>query len=346
LLDFNKSKAMIDESFFKKSSPLRLEEICNILKLPVPAGADGNQLFDNVANLREAGPSHIACYNNKKYQEDLINTKAGLVFAEDGKHVPEGVICLVTPNPYFCFGKITSVFYPETYECQGISPHALISSSAKIGKNVEIGPFTVIEDNVTVGDGCIIRANCVIRKNTKIGNNCCIESNVTVSYAIIGDGVILKEGCRIGNRGFGFHMDERGHFDVPQLGRVIIGNNVIIGSNTTIDRGSFSDTVIGNGVRICNLVQIAHNVEVGDHSVLVAQVGIAGSSKLGKFVIAAGQVGIAGHLNIGNGVRIAAKSGVMRDIEDKAVIAGIPAMPAHDWHRQTAILKQLVKKKN
>jgi UDP-3-O-[3-hydroxymyristoyl] glucosamine N-acyltransferase len=203
----------------------------------------------------------------------------------------------------------------------------------------------VIEDGVVLGKNCFVGPNTVIEQGCSIGNNAVIESNVTISHAIIGDDVFIKPGARIGQPGFGFYMDEQGHFDVPQLGRVLIGNHVHIGANTTIDRGSQADTLIGNGVRIDNLVQIAHNVEVGDNSVLVAQVGVAGSTKLGRFVIAAGQVGIAGHLTVEDGVKIAAQSGLMRNVGKGETVAGSPAVPVRDWHRQTIALQKLAKEK-
>ena len=226
-----------------------------------------------------------------------------------------------------------------------ISDFSFIEPTAKIGNNCTISAFAVIEADVVIGDSCFIGPHCIIQKGTILGNNCHLEAHVVIGYAVVGNQVYIKPGARIGQPGFGFHMDEKGHFDIPQLGRVLIGDHVHIGANTTIDRGSFADTIIGKGVRIDNLVQIAHNVEVGDNSVLVAQVGIAGSTKLGKFVIAAGQVGIAGHLNIGNGVKIAAQSGLMRDVVDRETIAGSPAVPVRDWHKQTIALQRLTKRK-
>lgn len=172
-------------------------------------------------------------------------------------------------------------------------------------------------------------------------SSCYIDANYpedrthTIGYVIIGDRVLIKDGARVRNRGFGFHMDANGRFDIPQLGIVNICNNVHIGVNTVVDRGSFADTVICNNVRICNLVQITHSVDVGHNSILVAQVGLAGSTELGKFVIAAGQAGISDRLTIGNGIEIAANICVMRDLQDGLAVAGIPAVLVNDWHRQT-----------
>ena len=336
---------MIDSRFFKKPSPLSLEQICHHLGIVVPNEYDKNKQFESVAVLAAAGAQDVSCYNNAKYLEELKHTKAGLclVTAEGAAHVPESTLCLIVDHPYRFFGKIAALFYPSSVNHQGISDLSFIHPTAKVGCSCVISAFAVIEADVVVADDCFIGPNCVIQKGTSLGNNCHLEAHVTVGCAIIGNHVYIKPGARIGQPGFGFHMDEKGHFDIPQLGRVIIGDHVHIGANTTIDRGSFADTVIGKGVRIDNLVQIAHNVEVGDNSVLVAQVGIAGSTKLGKFVIAAGQVGIAGHLKIGNGVKIAAQSGLMRDVADKETVAGSPAVPVRDWHKQTIALSRLIK---
>ena len=337
---------MIDTNFFTRTGPLSLKQVCEILDIPVPSHAT-QQTFIGVAPLTNALPSDITCFHNTKYLQDLKQTKAGvcLVTAAFSHHVPSSTVALVVAHPYRCFGKIANVLYPLQKHPQSSSKTHVIHPTAKIGKDCIIGDFTVIEENVTIGDGTFIGPHCVIQKGTVLGKDCHLDSHITIGYSIIGDSVFIKPGARIGQPGFGFHMDERGHFDIPQLGRVVIGNHVHIGANTTIDRGSFSDTQIGNGVRIDNLVQIAHNVEIGDHSVLVAQVGIAGSSKLGKFVIAAGQVGIAGHLKIGHGVKIAAQSGLMRDVADGETIAGSPAVPVREWHKQTIALKRLTNAK-
>ena len=338
---------MIDSRFFAKPKALSLEDICHHLGIDIPEGAHKNRMFDNVSVLEKAGDSEISCYHNSKYLEDLKKTKAGLclVASEAALYVPKSTICLIVDHPYRCFGVIASLFYPSKSNGQDVSDRSFVHPTAKIGRNCVIGAFSVIEADVFIGDDCFIGNHCVIQKGTVMGNGCHFESHITISHAILGNHVYIKPGARIGQPGFGFHMDEKGHFDIPQLGRVIVGDHVHIGANTTIDRGSFADTIIGNGVRIDNLVQIAHNVEVGDNSVLVAQVGIAGSTKLGKFVIAAGQVGIAGHLKIGNEVKIAAQSGLMRDIGDKETVAGSPAVPVRDWHKQTIALQKLIKNK-
>ena len=338
---------MIDPRFFKKHGPFSLSRICEATQTEIPAAVDPTVEFDNVSFLAEAGPKDVSFYHNNKYQEQLQATKVGVCFItpENAKHVPETTIALIVKYPYRCFGKVAAMFYPSMQTFNSISPLAFVHPSANIGSNCVIHPFAVIEENAVIGDHTSIGPNTVIKAGTILGQRCLIEAGVTISHALIGNQVYVKPGARIGQTGFGFHMDEQGHFDIPQLGRVIIGDDVHIGANTTIDRGSLSDTKIGNGVRIDNLVQIAHNVEVGDNSVLVAQAGVAGSTKLGRFVIAAGQVGIAGHLTIGDGVKIAAQSGLMRDVEKGETIAGSPAIPIRDWHKQTIALQRLIRGK-
>lgn len=338
---------MTDSRFFKKFGPFTLAQICEQTKIPIPGAADPLREFDNVCFLEEATPKDISSYHHAKYLSNLQKTKAGICFITPDtlKYVPSSTIALVTNHPYRCFGKIATMFYPPASAVDSISPLASVHPNANIGNNCTIHPFAVIEENAVVGDNSIIGPHVVIKAGTILGQKCIIESHVVISHALIGDLVYIKPGARIGQPGFGFHMDALGHFNIPQLGRVIIGNDVQIGSNTTIDRGSLTDTKIGNGVRIDNLVQIAHNVEVGDNSVLVAQSGIAGSTKLGRFVIVAGQVGISGHLTVGDGVKIAAQSGIMRDVEKGETIAGSPAIPVRDWHKQTIALQRLIKGK-
>ncbi len=338
---------MIDPRFFKEPKPITLAQICELTKIPIPSDKDPNRTFKGVASLSEAGAMDVSHFHNAKYLEELKNTKTGICFvtSEYVDQVPSSTIALISNHPYRCFGQVASILYPNIQVFNNISENAFISAKANIGKDCVISPFAVIEENVVIGNNCYIGSHTVIKAGSVLGERCYIESHVTISHALIGNQVYIKPGARIGQPGFGFHMDSLGHFDIPQLGLVIIGNNVHIGANTTIDRGSVANTKIGNGVRIDNLVQIAHNVEIGDNSVLVAQVGIAGSTKLGNFVIAAGQVGIAGHLNIGDGVKIAAQSGLMRDVEKGETIAGSPAIPVRDWHKQTIVLQKLIKGK-
>jgi UDP-3-O-[3-hydroxymyristoyl] glucosamine N-acyltransferase len=337
---------MADERFYQKAGPYTLQDLAAFCGAQLSSDTDPNLEVKDVAPLHKATIGQISCLHNPKYIEQFKETKASacLTSPEYAKYAPKGVGLLLSPKPYRAYGQVAGLFYPHTKKSGGVSPQAAVHSTAKIGKNCYIAPFAVIEENVQIGDGCEIGANTVIEAGVEIGNECRICSNVTISHALLGKRVFVKPGARIGQRGYGFHMDEDGHLNIPQLGRVIIADDVEIGSNTTIDRGAEADTVIGCGSRIDNLVQIAHNVQIGENCVIVAQVGIAGSTQLGRFVVAAGQVGIAGHLNIGDGVKIAAQSGVMRDIPKGDTVAGSPCVAVRDWHRQTIALKRLTEK--
>lgn len=337
---------MIDERFFGKATPLRAIEIAASLglKLEIPEDV----LFFGVAQLNEASKEHISFFHNSRYLEALKTTKAGGVILAE-KHIsylPEGIIPFITPTPYRDFSRLITFFYKGPEFFPDIHPTAIIDPTAHLGDGCTVGPYVVIEKGAVVGSHTTIDAFSRIGHNVCLGSRCRIESHVSITHALIGDNVKIKSGARIGQRGFGFQMDENGPLDVPQMGRVLIEDFVQIGSNTCIDRGSQSDTVIGRGARIDNLVQIAHNVKIGSHCIIVAQVGISGSTELGHGVIAAGQAGFAGHLKIGDSARIAAQSGVMRDIPPMMDVAGSPSMKARDWHKQTVVLKRMIEGKD
>lgn len=337
---------MIRNDFFPDQKPLCLKEICDTLLIDVPEGADINQVFSGVNTLSDAKESDISVLHNARYIKDAHQTQAGLCLTTDAfaHHVGPHSIVLCHPAPYRAYAKIaTLMFQKQDIQESSIHPSAVIDPSAKLGKNCVIGSHVVIGKNVIIDDGATIDAGTVIHDHVKIGKQAKIASHVTISHCIIGDHVLIKPGTCIGQQGFGFHMDDKGHFDVPQLGIVEIGHNVQIGSNVCIDRGSLTNTVICDGVHIDNLVQIAHNVYIGAMSVIVAQVGIAGSTRLGRFVILAGQAGLAGHLTIGDHVKVAAQSGLMRNVESGQTVAGSPAISAHDWHKQTILLQRMIK---
>ncbi|MBP1532221.1 MAG: UDP-3-O-(3-hydroxymyristoyl)glucosamine N-acyltransferase, partial [Alphaproteobacteria bacterium] len=304
------------------------------------------EIIADIATMENAGPNDICFFYDRKSKEKAANIKAKACITTSAlqEFVPSNVCLLLCDNPKEAFIKLNEFMYAEKKPTADIDSSAKIAASAKIGLNCHIGANVVIEDNVEIGDNCSIAANSVIFHDCKIGNNCRIGSCTTISYAVIGNNCYIYDGARIGQDGFGFQMINGQHHRIPQLGRVIIGNDVEIGANSCIDRGALDDTVIGDGSRIDNLVQIAHNDKLGRGCVVVAQVGIAGSCTLGDYVVLGGQVGLADHLNIGSGVQIAAQSGVMRDIEPGVVMMGSPCVPFKDFMRQVAFLQKNSKK--
>lgn len=338
---------MADPRFFKNTGPHSLAKILNVsdarLENDVPAE---ERLIADVLPLSDAQPSHISFLDNRKYSQELTQTKAGYCFVrpDDVKHVPAGTVALVSDQPYIAYALVAQLFYPNQAAQAHIASSAHIADNAEIGPGCEIGHNVVISAGVRIGSAVIIDANTVISENVTIGDETYIGSNVTISHADVGKSCQIHPGVRIGQRGFGFAMSPKGHVEVPQLGRVLIGNGCEIGANTTIDRGAGPDTIIGDGTRIDNLVQIGHNVQTGTNCVIVAQSGISGSTKLGHFAVIAAQVGIAGHLKIGDGAVCVARAGVMRDVGKKEHVGGAPAVPHKQWLKQQAFLMRQVSK--
>lgn len=343
---------MADARFFEFTGAKTLREIIEITHTQVygdlPEGVHMDSCFHNVETLQKASLQDAAVFHNMKYKKDLESTQAGIIFVEESHaHLcPRTSVVLVSNTPYRAFAQFSTAMYPDHNSFYtGSTQDTPIHPTAKIGNNCKLESGVSIGSNVVIGDNCFIGANTTIGKGVQIGNECRIASNVTVTHTLMGNKVVLHTGVRIGQTGFGFHMDKKGHLALPQLGRVRIEDDVDIGANTTIDRGSSEDTVIGAGCRIDNLVMIGHNVQIGKGCVIVAQVGISGSSKIGDYSVIAGQVGIAGHLNVGKGVMIAAQSGITKDIPDGMVVGGSPAVPIAQWHRQVLTLKKIANTK-
>jgi UDP-3-O-[3-hydroxymyristoyl] glucosamine N-acyltransferase len=300
-----------------------------------------------VAPLQDADSSRVSFFDNKKYIEQFRTTKAGAVFVrpELAALAPAGTVCLTHKNPYKAYALAAQAFYPPGKPGAGKAPGAVIDSTAIIGADCSIEHGALIGPRVTIGDRCRIGAHAVIREGVEIGADSDIGAHVHISHALIGRKARIHPGAVIGRQGFGFAIDPAGYVAVPQLGRVIIGDDVEIGANTTVDRGAGPDTEIGQGTRIDNLVQIGHNVKIGRYCVIVAQTGISGSSQLGDYVMTGGQSGIAGHLSIGAGAKLGAQSGIMRDIEPGEEVLGSPALPIRQFMRQFALLARLAAKK-
>ncbi|NKD76340.1 UDP-3-O-(3-hydroxymyristoyl)glucosamine N-acyltransferase [Haematospirillum sp. H1815] len=338
---------MADPRFFNKAGPFRLVDLAAAADAEI-SDQSKELVIHDVAPLSTAGAGHLSFLDNRAYLPQFRSTKAAacVVHPLHRDAAPPGVALLFSNDPYRAYARIASLFYPGSHLGPSVHPSAVLDSSASLGDGVVIEAGAVVGARVSIGAGTVIGPNAVIGTGVVLGRGCVVGANASVTHTVAGDKVIIYPGCRIGQDGFGFAMGAAGHLKVPQLGRVVIGDDVEIGANATIDRGSGPDTVIGSGCRIDNLVQIAHNVEVGAGSVIVSQVGISGSTKLGKGVVIGGQGGIAGHLVIGDGAQIAAQSGVMRDVDARAVVMGYPAKPIKEFWREVAALGKLISRRS
>lgn len=338
---------MSDPRFFAKAGPFTLAELVQRCGAVLAAGADPDLVMLDVAPLDSAGADHISFLDNKKYVRAFTVSRAGacLVKASLACKAPAGMALLLCDDPHRAYAQVAQAFYPRPPMVPGIAAGALIDPSAILGDGIRVEPGAVICAKAEIGAGCLIGPNAVIGVGVVLGEDCIIGAGATLSHAILGKRVYLYPGVRIGQEGFGFAMGPLGLLNVPQLGRVLIEDDVEIGANSTVDRGAGPDTIIGAGSKIDNLVQIGHNVHLGRGCVIVAQAGVAGSSHLDDCVVVGGQVGIIGHLHIGAGARIAGQSGVTRDVEAGRTVGGSPAVPMTEWLRQSAVLGQLVRKK-
>ncbi|MCW8915818.1 MAG: UDP-3-O-(3-hydroxymyristoyl)glucosamine N-acyltransferase [Magnetovibrio sp.] len=336
---------MADPRFFKNAGPFTLAQLAEIANAKLQGGDGGTQIVD-VQPLQDAGKEHLSFLDNKAYVSAFEVSNAGVCLI-DPKYVeraPEGMALLVTPEPYRAYARVAQAFYPALKPTGVIHDRAVVSAEATLGEGCQIDACAVIEAGAEIGAGCIIGANSYIGAGVVMGDGCLVSPNVTIQCAVIGKACVFHPGARIGQDGFGFAPGAE-HLKVPQLGRVIIGDGVDIGANACIDRGTGPDTVIASGTKIDNMVQIAHNVEVGAGCLFPALSGISGSTKIGNYVMMGGGAGIAGHLTIGDGARIAAHSGIMRDVEPGQTVAGSPALPAKEYWRQIATLSKMTRSK-
>jgi UDP-3-O-[3-hydroxymyristoyl] glucosamine N-acyltransferase len=305
-----------------------------------------------LASLDEAGPMHLAFFDNLKYADQLASTKAGacLVSERFEASVPPHVAVLRAAQPFRAFVKIARELYSGALRPQswfgnaGIAPSAVIDPSAHLEDGVVVDPLAVIGPNVEIGAGTVIGAGAIIGDNVRIGRDCNVGARTAIQFTLIGNNVLIHPGCSIGQDGYGFvFFGPDGHLKVPQTGRVLIQNNVEIGAGTTIDRGSLRDTVIGEGTKIDNQVQIGHNVTIGRHCLLAAQIGLAGSLTIGDNVALGAKVGINNHVHIGDGAQVTAMSGVKDDIPAGGRWGGIFAKPTRDWFREIVAVERLVR---
>ena len=336
---------MPDPRFYAAAGPFTLAEIAAAAAARLPAGADPSAKLHDVAPLGAATARHLSFLDNRKYLDAFVATGAGACIAPGAlaHRAPPGTTVLASDAPYKAYARAAALFHPVAAPEPGVHPAAVVDPAALLAEDCRIEAGAVIAADARIGARCLVGANATVGSGVEIGDETRIGAGASLSHCLVGARVTIYPGARIGQDGFGFAPDPQGHVKIPQLGRVVIGDDVEIGANTTIDRGSGPDTVVGQGCRIDNLVQIAHNVRIGRGCVIVAQSGIAGSTAVGDFVQVGGQAGLVGHLTIGAGARIAGQSGVIRDIEPGATYGGTPAVPIRSWHRQTAALARLAK---
>lgn len=339
---------MADPRFFQRAGPHSLDALAALTGARLADPATGGRLVEDVAPLETAGSADVTFLDNRKYTDAFVKSQAGAAFVAEAlaARAPAGMALLISGEPYKAFARAAQAFYPQLPVVAGRASGAVIDPSAVVPEDCAIGANAVIEAGAKLGARCQIGPNSVIGPGVELGDDCMVAANVTLSHCLIGARVVLHPGVRIGQAGFGFAPDAAGPVKIPQLGRVIIGDDVDIGANTTIDRGSGHDTVIGPGTMIDNLVQIAHNVVLGRGCILAGQVGISGSTKLGDYVMAGGQAGLAGHLNIGAGARIGAQAGLMKDVPPRETVIGTPAVPTIAFFRQVAMIQRLARKKD
>lgn len=340
---------MADPVFYTLSCAVNVADIAQLTGSELLTKQFADRKIEHLASLDNATSDSLVFLEGKKNETALRNLKAAAVICAEAQAglIPEGIAVLVSRSPHRDFATVGRKLFEQAVHPRsllgipGISENATIHPTAEIEGTVTIEPGAVIGANVSIGSGSTISANSVIGAGCKIGRDCIIAPNVSVTYALLGNRVYLHPGVRIGQDGFGFVPGPAGLEKVPQLGRVIIQDDVEIGANTTIDRGSLSDTVIGEGTKIDNLVQVAHNVKIGRHCVIAAHTGISGSVTIGDMAMIGGRVGLADHINIGSRVQIAAASGVMNDIPDGERWGGLPARPLKQWFRDIATLRSI-----
>jgi UDP-3-O-[3-hydroxymyristoyl] glucosamine N-acyltransferase len=338
---------MTDHRFFRSSGPFSLNCIADRIGAEPPAPEAGSILIHDIGALETAGRGDLSLFCDARYVTAFIETRASVVVTshELGRHAPDGRCLLFAAEPRLAFARIGHLLYPAAAIEPGVNAGAQVSSSAVIGRGSQIDAGAIIGRDVKVGEGCHVGYHAVLGAGVVVGNDCRIGAHTTISNALIGERVEIASCVSIGGQGFGFVTGPTSLLRMPQVGRVIVEDDVEIGANCAIDRGAAGDTVIGAGTVIDNLVQIGHNVRLGRNCVLSGQVGIAGSTILGDGVMVGGQAAISDHLTIGSGARIAGKSGVMRDVEPKGTVGGYPAVPLRQWHRQTAGLLRLFSRK-
>ncbi|MEQ8333056.1 UDP-3-O-(3-hydroxymyristoyl)glucosamine N-acyltransferase [Nisaea sp.] len=334
---------MPDKRFFRKSGTYSIADLAARVGGELLHCRDPERIIEDIAAVEEATAGDICFVENRRYVGALASSAASVCILPRNiaDRAPDSLALIVSDRPRRAFAKIANLFYPEERAPTGVAASAAVDAVAHLGEGVSIGPGAVISAGAKLGDGVTVGANSFVGENVEVGAGSVVGENASLSHCLIGERVVIYPGARIGTCGFGFEADEAGVIKMPQLGRAIIEDDVEIGANSCVDRGSGPDTVIGRGTMIDNLVQIGHNVQVGKGCIICGQAGIAGSAKIGNYVVIAGQVGVAGHIELGDGVQVAAQSGVTSTTAPGEKIGGAPAVPMRDFRRQVAAIKSL-----
>lgn len=333
---------MVEPSFFPAPQPLTVAAVAELTGARLANAVDPARTISGVGTLNSAGPAEASFVEGRAYLAELAATRAGACFCHPRfvPQVPDHVAALETREPARALAILATRLFPSAmagvpvWQGTGVSPAALVDPTAGLEDGVTVEPQAIVAPGAMIGSGTRIGAGAVIGPSVRIGRNVVVGVGATIVHALIGNDVLIHPGVRIGQDGFGFVPGRDGHLKVPQIGRVIIQDKVELGANTTVDRGSLRDTIIGEGTKIDNLCQVAHNVVIGRHCLIAGHVGISGSVTIGDFVNIGGHCGIAGHLTIGSGVSLAGKSGVMHDIPAGEKWIGAPAMPVKEWIRR------------
>ncbi|MEZ5839615.1 MAG: UDP-3-O-(3-hydroxymyristoyl)glucosamine N-acyltransferase [Hyphomicrobiales bacterium] len=344
---------MSDPVFFRPAAPVSVAEIIELTGARLVAG-DETATIAGVAPLEHASDGDLAFLDNPKYAPALATTGASVIILgrRYADKAPAGKTVLEAADPYRSFARVSARLFPAAVRLEGafggeagVAAGAHVHESARIEDGATIEPGAVVGAGAEVGRGTVICSGAGVGAGVRVGRDGYVGPGATLIHALLGNRVIIHPGVRVGQDGFGFAMGPQGHLKVPQVGRVIIQDDVEIGANTTIDRGANRDTIIGEGTKIDNLVQIGHNVVMGRHCVIVSQTGISGSTTLEDFVVLGGQVGCIGHVRVGMGAQIAASSNIASDVPPGARWGGSPAKPVREWFREITLLKNLAAEK-
>ncbi len=334
-----------DPRFFAGAGPVTLAALVAATGARASREAPG-LILRGVAPLQTASPDHLSVLHNPRYMAAMTRSRAGVVIVAEAAaaRVPPTAVALIAANPHEAWARAAQLFHPLPQAVPGIHPSAVVDDTATVDPLAEVGPLAVIGARACIGASCVIGPGAVIGPGVVMGAGCRVGANASISHALLGSRVYVYPGARVGQEGFGFAITGAGFVTVPQLGRVILEDDVEIGANTAVDRGAAADTVIGAGTRIDNLVQIGHGVRLGRRCLMAAQSGISGSTVVEDFVQIGAQSGFAGHIRVGARARVGAQAGVMSDLAAGAEVVGSPALPLREFFRNVAVLRRLARK--